>query len=70
LSAKEYALLLDLISHQNHIRSRSDLEQSLYGWGDEVESNAVEVHIHHLRKKLGGELITTVRGMGYVMGGL
>lgn len=70
LAAKEYALLYDLMSHQNHIRSRADLEQSLYGWGDEVESNAVEVHIHHLRKKLGGELITTVRGMGYVMGTL
>lgn len=70
LSAKEYALLHDLISHQNHIRSRADLEQSLYGWGDEVESNAVEVHIHHLRKKLGGDMITTVRGMGYVMGAL
>jgi DNA-binding response OmpR family regulator len=70
LSAKEYALLHDLISHQNHIRSRADLEQSLYGWGDEVESNAVEVHIHHLRKKLGGDTIKTVRGMGYVMGTL
>ena len=70
LSAKEYALLYDLISHQNHIRSRDDLEQSLYGWGDEVESNAVEVHIHHLRKKLGGDTIKTVRGMGYVMGTL
>ena len=68
VSAKEYALLYDLISHPNHIRSRSDLEQSLYGWGDEVESNAVEVHIHHLRKKLGPDLISTVRGMGYIMG--
>ena len=68
VSAKEYALLYDLISHPNHIRSRSDLEQSLYGWGDEVESNAVEVHIHHLRKKLGANLISTVRGMGYIMG--
>ena len=61
-------MLYDLISHPNHIRSRSDLEQSLYGWGDEVESNAVEVHIHHLRKKLGPDLISTVRGMGYIMG--
>lgn len=68
VSAREYALLYDLISHPNHIRSRSDLEQSLYGWGDEVESNAVEVHIHHLRKKLGPDLISTVRGMGYIMG--
>lgn len=68
LSSKEYALLHDLINHQNHIRSRSDFEQSLYGWGEEVESNAVEVHIHHLRKKLGSDYIKTVRGMGYVMG--
>lgn len=70
LAAKEYALLHDLMSHQNHIRSRHDLEQSLYGWGDEVESNAVEVHIHHLRKKLGSECIQTIRGMGYKMGSL
>lgn len=68
LSSKEYALLYDLIGHLNHIRSRSDLEQSLYGWGEEVESNAVEVHIHHLRKKLGSNLIKTVRGMGYLIG--
>ncbi len=68
LSSKEYALLHDLIGHQNHIRSRGDLEQSLYGWGEEVESNAVEVHIHHLRKKLGSEYIKTIRGMGYMMG--
>lgn len=68
LSSKEYALLYDLVGHLNHIRSRSDLEQSLYGWGEEVESNAVEVHIHHLRKKLGSNLIKTVRGMGYLIG--
>lgn len=68
LSAREYALLHDLLSHQNHIRSRSELEQSLYGWGDEVESNAVEVHIHHLRKKFDPDLIQTIRGMGYVIG--
>ena len=68
LSSKEYALLYDLLSHQNHVRARGDLEQTLYGWGEEVESNAVEVHIHHLRKKLGADLIRTVRGMGYVVG--
>lgn len=68
LSSKEYALIHDLMTHQNHIRSRSELEQSLYGWGEEVESNAVEVHIHHLRKKLGADYIKTVRGMGYLMG--
>ena len=67
LSAKEYALLLDLLMHQNHIRTKAELENSLYGWGAEVESNAIEVHIHHLRKKLGGNYIKTVRSMGYTI---
>ena len=69
LSGKEYALLLDLMSHPTHIRSRAQLEESLYAWGDEVESNAVEVYIHHLRKKLGAEFIQTVRGLGYRLRG-
>lgn len=47
--------------------SRARLESVLYGWGDEVESNSVEVHIHHLRKKLGAGLIRTVRGVGYTI---
>jgi len=68
LSAREYALLYDLLSHKNRIRSRQELETSLYAWGDEVESNTVEVYIHHLRKKLGADLIRTVRGLGYVLG--
>lgn len=49
------------------IRSRSELEERLYGWDDDVESNAVEVHIHHLRNKIGRETIETVRGLGYRM---
>jgi DNA-binding response OmpR family regulator len=68
LSAREYALLHDLISHRNHIRSRQELESALYAWGEEVESNTVEVYIHHLRKKIGADLIRTVRGLGYVLG--
>jgi DNA-binding response OmpR family regulator len=68
LSAREYALLHDLITHKGHIRSRQELESSLYAWGEEVESNTVEVYIHHLRKKIGTDLIRTVRGLGYVLG--
>jgi two-component system, OmpR family, response regulator QseB len=47
--------------------SRAQLESALYGWGEGVESNAVEVHIHHLRRKLGADLIRTVRGVGYLL---
>jgi DNA-binding response OmpR family regulator len=69
LSAREYALLYDLMSHKTHIRTRAQLEESLYAWGEEAESNTVEVYIHHLRKKLGADFIHTVRGMGYQLGG-
>ena len=65
LSAREYALLHALLSHPGHIRSRSQLEESLYAWGDEAGSNTVEVYIHHLRKKFGADFIKTVRGLGY-----
>ncbi len=68
LSAREYALLHDFITHKGHIRSRQELENSLYTWGEEVESNTVEVYIHHLRKKIGADMIRTVRGLGYVLG--
>jgi DNA-binding response OmpR family regulator len=68
LSAREFALLHDLLSHKNRIRSRSELEESLYAWGEEAESNTVEVYIHHLRKKFGAEFIHTVRGLGYCVG--
>jgi DNA-binding response OmpR family regulator len=69
LSAREYALLLDLLRHKNHIRTRAQLEESLYAWGEEAESNTVEVYVHHLRKKLGTDFIRTVRGLGYQLGG-
>ena len=68
LSAREYALLYDLMTHKAHIRTRAQLEESLYAWGEEAESNTVEVYIHHLRKKLGSGFILTVRGLGYQLG--
>lgn len=67
LSAREFTLLHELLLHVGQVRSREQLEQHLYGWGEEIESNSVEVHIHHLRKKLGNELIRTLRGVGYVI---
>ncbi len=65
LSAKEFALLEALIDRAGAVLSRAQLEQRLYGWDEEVDSNAVEVHIHNLRKKLGRDLIRNVRGIGY-----
>jgi two-component system, OmpR family, response regulator QseB len=65
LSGREYALLHALLQHPGAILSRAQLEERLYGWGDSVESNAVEVHIHALRRKLGAEFIRNVRGVGY-----
>ncbi|MHB0777534.1 response regulator [Halomonas sp. WWR20] len=65
LGRREYALLLELARQPDKVLSRPRLESLLYGWGDEVESNAVEVHVHHLRKKLDKRLIATVRGIGY-----
>ena len=68
LSGREYALLHALISQPGHIRSRSQLEESLYACGDEAGSNTVEVYVHHLRKKFGAEFIRTVRNLGYQLG--
>lgn len=65
LSNKEFALLRALMERPGSVLSRAQLEERLYGWGDEIESNAVEVHIHNLRKKLGGECLRNVRGVGY-----
>jgi two-component system response regulator QseB len=65
LSPREFALLQLLMERPGTILSRTQLEERLYGWGEEVESNAVEVHIHGLRRKLGAQLILTVRGVGY-----
>jgi two-component system response regulator QseB len=65
VSPREFALLHALIEHPGRILSRAQLEERLYGWGEEVGSNVVEVHIHSLRRKLGTELIRNVRGVGY-----
>ena len=67
LSGREFSLLEVLLENAGRVLSRSHLEQSLYGWRDEPDSNALEVHIHHLRKKLGSELIRTLRGVGYTI---
>jgi len=67
LSQKEYEILSYLMTHIGHVTSRARLEEALYAWGSEVESNAVEVHIHHLRKKLDSNLIRTIRGVGYII---
>lgn len=67
LSTREFAVLQMLLENAGRVLSRARIEQSLYAWGAEVESNAVEVHIHHLRRKLGSSLIRTIRGVGYVV---
>jgi DNA-binding response OmpR family regulator len=65
LTRKEYMLLKSLMENAGRIQPRHVLESRLYGWGEEVASNALEVHVHHLRKKLGTDFIRTVRGVGY-----
>ena len=67
LSAREFALLAALLERPGAALSKAQLEERLYGWGDEVESNAVEVHVHNLRSKLGADAIRTIRGVGYVI---
>lgn len=65
LSNKEWAILEPMMMHPNQIFSKSHLEQKLYDWQSEVSSNTIEVYVHHLRQKLGKDLIRTVRGLGY-----
>lgn len=65
LSGKEYAIVEALMLRPGSILSKAQLEERMYGWGDEVESNALEVHIHAIRRKLGSEFIRNVRGVGY-----
>lgn len=67
VSGREFAILLTLLENAGRVLSRAQLEESLYSWDALVESNAVEVHIHHLRKKLGKQLIRTIRGVGYMV---
>lgn len=67
LSRKEFLVLQLLLENAGRVISRAQLEESLYSWKEEVDSNAIEVHIHRLRKKLGSDLIKTMRGVGYVV---
>lgn len=67
LSLREYTLLIEMITNQGRVLSRHHLEQKLYSWNDEIESNTIEVYIHHLRKKLYTDLIKTIRGIGYIV---
>jgi len=67
LSTREFDLLQALMLNAGRVLSREQLEQHLYRWGHEVESNTIEVHIHHLRRKMGSGLIDTIRGVGYVV---
>ncbi len=67
LSAREFTVLHALMLNAGKVLSRPQLEEKLYAWGEEIESNAVEVHIHHLRRKLPANLIETIRGVGYLV---
>jgi DNA-binding response OmpR family regulator len=67
LSAREFAVLHELMLAAGRVLTRQQIEHSLYAWGEEIESNAVEVYIHYLRRKLQPEVIRTIRGVGYMM---
>ncbi len=67
VSRREFALLQKLLENAGRVLSREHLTQSLYGWGEDVDSNALEVHIHNLRKKFGQSFIHTIRGIGYMI---
>jgi DNA-binding response OmpR family regulator len=69
LSGREFALLAALAERPGAVVSRAQLEEKLYGWNESIGSNAVEVHVHHLRRKLGEDAIRTVRGLGYRLAG-
>ena len=67
LSPREFAVLEKLMTAAGRVQSKAQLESAIYGWGEGEESNAVEVHVHHLRRKLGNEFIRTLRGIGYLV---
>lgn len=67
LSAREFAILQELLLNAGRVLSKARLEEKLYGWGEEIESNTIEVFVHHLRRKLSPQLIRTVRGVGYMI---
>lgn len=66
ISRREFVLLKMLMENAGRVITREKITQSLYGWGDDIDSNALEVHIHNLRKKFGGGVIVTIRGVGYM----
>ena len=68
LPRREYMLLKSLMENAGRVQTRAVLESRLYSWGEEVSSNALEVHVHHLRKKFGNDFIRTIRGVGYKVG--
>lgn len=70
LVSREFSLLRALIEEPGKVYSKAELEEKLYGWNEEVESNTIEVHVHNLRKKLGAEQIVTIRGIGYRLAAL
>ncbi|MYM96432.1 response regulator [Duganella vulcania] len=65
LSSREFGVLRALIDNPGEVLSKTQLEEKIYGWGEEIESNTIDVYIHHLRKKLGSDFIKNVRGVGY-----
>jgi DNA-binding response OmpR family regulator len=67
LARREYTVLKSLVENCGKVRTREQLESRLYAWGEEVSSNAIEVHVHHLRKRFGSDFIKTVRGVGYIV---
>lgn len=67
LTGREFMLLLHLLEHRGRVRTRAQLQESLYNWNSDIESNAIEVHIHNVRRKLGKDLIRTVHSQGYVI---
>jgi DNA-binding response OmpR family regulator len=67
LSSREFAVLQELLFNAGRVLTRSQIEDRLYGWGEEIESNAIEVHVHNLRKKLYPDVIRTLRGVGYMI---
>ncbi len=67
LSQREFTLLQLLMESSGRVLSRNYLEEHVYGWGEDIDSNALEVHIHHLRKKFGNSFIQTIRGVGYII---
>ncbi len=68
LSPRAFEILKTMMENKGRVMSRSRLEESMYSWKDEIDSNAIEVYIYQIRKKLGSDLIKTIRGVGYILG--